>query len=150
MKRFLLLLAMFIPMNTGAQSVSDFPQIQSIGTVTITGQFLYFDLDPVIPQAQFRSWWAEMEECTGISKPYDEIRWHVADAIWNIIDGFSAWGMYYLVPAEIIIVRNQTLEQLEHTVKHETLHHLVQNTDHDEETFVRCLPQTPNHRWKPF
>ena len=81
----------------------------------------------------------------GIRKPYGEVGWFVATSIYNIVKHFEYWGVYYPDPEEIVIVHNQPLEQLEHTVKHEILHHLIQNTDHDEKTFVRCLPQNPDH-----
>ncbi len=136
---------LLVPLNLGAQSVTDFPRIASVSSVTVVGPFLYFDLDPVIPQQPFRDWWAEMEGCTGIRKAFDALRWFVADGIYNAAEWFTAWGIYYPDPPEIVVVRNQNVVRLEDTVKHEILHHLIQNSDHDEETFVRCLSGPPEH-----
>ena len=147
--RWLLVILLLIPLNANSQSVADFPRIASVSTVTLVGPFLFFDLEHVIPQPPFRQWWAEMEACTGIRKPFDGVEWYVADLIFNAVNRFTAWGIYYASPPEIVLVRDQTLPQLEDTVKHETLHHLVENTDHEEEAFVRCLAEPPEHQWKP-
>ena len=138
--KWLVLLLLFVPLNVGAQSVSDFPRITGVSAVTVVGPFIFFDLDPVIPQTPFREWWAEMEVCTGIQKPFDDIQWFVADAIYNIVRLAEAWGIYYFSPPEIVVVRNMTLEQIEQTVKHEALHHLLALRGHDNDTFARCLP----------
>jgi len=142
--RWLVLLFLF-PVSLGGQSVADFPRINSVSSVTVVEEMLFFNLSRVAPKPSFRDWWKEMEECTRISKPMGGIGWFVADAIYDATENGYSWGLYYFNPPEIIIIRNQTLEQLEDTVKHEILHHLIRNDVHEEKTFVRCLPQTPNH-----
>ena len=144
--KWLWLLLLLIPVNISSQSVADFPRVNSVSSVTVVESFLYFNLEPVIPQQEFRDWWGEMETCTEIAKPYEDIRWFVADIIFDIETQRTAWGIYYALPSEIILTRNQTLERIERTVKHEILHHLIQNTDHEEKTFVRCLAEPPDHQ----
>ena len=142
--RWIGFLFLLLPLNSvGGQSVDSYPRINSVSSVTIVDNFLYFNLSRVIPQDSFATWWAEMEACTKIRKPFEGMSWWVATGLYNVAEKFSAWGVYYPVPPEIVVVQNQKLPQLEHTVKHEILHHLIQNTDHQEETFVRCLPTLP-------
>ena len=141
------LVLLFVPVNLDGQSVADFPRVNSVSSVTIVEEVLYFNLEPVVPQQPFRNWWKEMETCTGIQKSFDDVRWFVANVIFDVVEGpgLMIWGSYYNTPPEIIVVRNQTLAALEDTVKHETLHHLLWGTDHEEEVFAHCLPDSPKH-----
>ena len=132
----LVLLLLWAPLQ--AQSVKSFPRIRSVSSVTIVEDFLYFNLEPVIPQSVFRKWWVEMEKCTGSEKSFNDISWYVANVIYNVAVRKRAWGIYYRKPPEIIIVSNLTRARLENTAKHEMLHHL--QGGHDEKTFNRCLP----------
>ena len=131
-------LALLLSLPLQAQSVKTFPRVKSVSSVTIVEVFLYFNLEPVIPQPVFRKWWVEMEKCTGSEKPFDDISWYVADVIYNIAVSREAWGIYYREPAEIIIVRNLTRTRLENTAKHEMLHHL--QGGHDPVMFDKGLP----------
>ncbi len=137
----------FIPDGVDSQSITEFPRVNSVSSVTIVEEVLYFNLEPVVPQQPFRDWWKEMETCTRIQKSFDDVRWFVANVILDVVEGpmLMIWGIYYNTPPEIIVVRNQTLAALEDTVKHETLHHLLWGTDHEEEVFAHCLPDSPKH-----
>lgn len=138
--RWVVLLLFAAPLQ--AQSIREFPRVTGVSSVTIVETFLYFDLDPIFPKAVFREWWAEMEACAGIEKPYDEIAWYVADIIYNIAEEREAWGVYYSPPPEIIFVREQSEIGLEDTIKHEILHHLgFMDAAHNQTVFDRCLPE---------
>ena len=140
----LLMLMCFTPVNLDGQSVADFPEIPSVSDITVVDEMLYFNLagiDPLPPP--FQVWWAEMETCTGIHKPFGGIKWFVATAIYDASRHAYLWGLYYFDPPEIILTRNMTRLRLEDTVKHEALHHLLGGTDHATEAFAHCLPSTP-------
>ena len=141
---FLLLLVALVapvPSHSSAQSVMEFPRVPSVSSVTVIGPFLYFDLEPVIPQQVFRQWWAEMEACTEVQKPFDDLKWFLSDSVFNLMRGTQAWGIYYFNPPEIVLTRGQTAAQLERTVKHEVLHHLMRLIQHDNAIFNRCFSE---------
>ena len=123
-----------------AQGIKDFPRVHGVSSVTIGAPFLYFNLEPVVPQEKFRDWWQEMEQCAGVKKAFDEVAWYVADVIYSFAQNQGAWGIYYHTPPEIIIVRNRSEARIENTAKHEILHHLLRD-NHDGVTFLRCVPK---------
>lgn len=137
--RWVVLLFLFATPLQAQESLREYPRVDGVSSVTVVETFLFFDLDGLTPQPEFRVWWAEVEECTGLTKPFDEIGWYVADIIYNI-SGWEAWGIWYADPPEIVVVRAQTVEFLEDTVKHEALHHLVNESDHTESEFAHCIP----------
>lgn len=139
--RWVVLVLLLIAAPLQAQSLRDFPRVSSVSSVTVVEEFLYFDLDALLPQPEFQKWWAEMESCTGIVKPFGGVAWYVADIIYDYIQRREAWGIYYSVPPEIVIVRHQSKLELEDTVKHEILHHFgFRGPNHDEAVFAQCLP----------
>ena len=139
MRWVVLLLLLSAPLQ--GQTLTHYPRVTGVSSVTIVETFLFFDLDPLVPQQEFRDWWAEVEACSGVQKPFDGIAWYVADIIYNYLEEREAWGIYYKSPPEIVILRLQTGLELEDTVKHEILHHLgFMGPAHDESVFDRCLP----------
>ena len=136
--RWLVLLFLFwTPLQ--AQSVKDFPIINGVSQVTLVGYTLLFDLSPITPHPDFRIWWAEMEECTGVHGDFDVIKWYQASQVINPLEGMAYWGVYFKDPPEIVLLRGMALERFENTVKHEMLHHLMFG-NHNENLFNRCLP----------
>lgn len=134
------------PLATRGQSVTEFPRYTAVHDVTVIGTMLFFDLEPIIPQQDIKRWWKEMEVCTGITRSFDGVDWYVADVILDLRAQQTNFGLYYYRPPEIILLRGQTPEQIENTVKHEVLHHLINDFEvtHDEEQFTRCLSGSPS------
>jgi hypothetical protein len=139
-KSWLAGLLLFLPLGVGAQSVLEFPKVRNVSSVTVIGPVLFFDLDGIVPQQAFRTWWEEVEICTAVQRPFDAVKWYVTGTILNVVTMRSAWGLYYPTPPEIVVVRDQTPERIEQTVKHEVLHHLLGVQGHKNQAFKRCLP----------
>ena len=86
------------------------------------------------PPAVYQTWWAMVEECSGIQKPFERIRWFVErDARY---DG-GARGAWYQFGNAIVLSANGRFSG--GLVRHEMLHALVDAARHPREYFVvRC------------
>jgi hypothetical protein len=143
--RWLILAALLAAPPASAQSSTDFPRIPSVTSVTVVGPVLLFNLTGLRTSDTFRRWWAETEECTGISRSFEEVHWYKASVLINVRTGNAFWGLYFSEYAEIVLEDGQSPDRLENTVKHEILHHLINDTNHTEAVFTRCLPMGLGH-----
>jgi hypothetical protein len=91
---------------------------------------------PLLPvPPEYPTWYAEVERCLDSSGAYKSVRWHVASAIYT--DG-APINAYISLPHAITIHRDALTA--EHTVKHEMVHHVLQqgNEIHDKRGNVPC------------
>ena len=84
------------------------------------------------PVEGWREWYAELEECAGIFRPYDAIVWVWADTI--IFDGRRVIGLWKR-PRTVYILATLPPDRIIGVAKHETLHYLLQWGDHPEPPF---------------
>jgi hypothetical protein len=95
---------------------------------------------------QYAMWWQMTESCSGVTKPFSDIRWSYipgGDAI--VADGETAYGFYFGNSSHILVgEKNLSNGPL---IRHEMLHALVGGTDHPPPYFrdkcggiVECGP----------
>ena len=85
---------------------------------------------------EYLVWYHEAENCMSISRNFNKIRWSVADSI--IIGGNEKLGIW-IKPRGIVIVKHHIHK--ENTIKHEIIHYLRQNSEHDWK-IVHCSKGT--------
>lgn len=80
-------------------------------------------------------WYAEAERCVERTGNFDAVRWHRADEIW--LDGKQIAGVLEF-PDDITIAVPNVHRMA--TVKHEAIHHILQQGDelHGTELMLRC------------
>lgn len=111
--------------------------------------FPRLELEPFSPLAQYETWWAETEECSGLEGGFDRISFYRVSA--PLEDGGTRFpcgeggestrcsGMWqaphdiYLAPAML---------RIEHLVKHEMLHDLIGAPGHPA-AFHECSLLSP-------
>ncbi|UCG87355.1 MAG: hypothetical protein JSW71_02080 [Gemmatimonadota bacterium] len=93
------------------------------------------------PLPSYSQWWVELEECVGLERDFDRIRWYVGESI--VVEDQPAYGLW--VAPDMIIMKRFYITS-ETAVKHEMLHHLSHGSlPHDHPTFARCtVAQVPD------
>jgi len=139
-----LFLAAFIAMYSMKQGTPRSLAYYTVYTdVVIVPPLVYVGFRKVEPPSKYRTWWNEIRDCSSLSGDYDVLRWYTAHNITDLsrLDNFI-WGVYYEVPPEIVLMERQSPPQLEDTVKHELLHHLLAwngfSTSHSHPSFASC------------
>lgn len=87
---------------------------------------------PFDPPAIYRSWWVELEACSGLSGSIDGVRFYSAASLGGEL------GHWYQDGNRIYLLESRT--ETEFAVKHEMMHALLQRGDHPPEYFAadRC------------
>lgn len=92
---------------------------------------------PYGPPAEYARWWAQVEQCAGVSAPFARVRWFVVPAPQPLIaDGQRDDGLWiehyrYIVLAEPFVTDS-------FLVRHEMLHDLLGRVDHPPDFFVQA------------
>ncbi|HEY5644604.1 MAG TPA: hypothetical protein VIS76_01560 [Pseudomonadales bacterium] len=87
------------------------------------------------PPAIYRTWWSEVEACTGVTGRFERVRWLEADVIRNREKGTEHVGAWD--PPHTIYIQSDRL-LYERGVKHEMVHDLRQTANHGSSAFRRC------------
>lgn len=110
--------------------------------LTLAGCLVDLDVTnqrPLTPLPEFEVWHAEVEVCIGRERAYADIRWYQADyMLWQ--DTLVAGGFWR--SPDVIIIRSDRL-WAEHIVKHEVVHYVRQNTNHNARQ-DRCASEKPS------
>jgi hypothetical protein len=86
------------------------------------------------PLPSYSQWWVELEECVGLQRDFDAIRWFTGESI--TVDDRPAYGLW-VAPDMIIMKRFYVTSET--AVKHEMLHHLSRGSlSHDHPYFTSC------------
>jgi hypothetical protein len=104
------------------------------------------------PEAVYREWWRQMEECSGMTAPFDDVEWYVVPGEEPFrVEGVDYPVVGYWDPRDNRIVLLEYLpNQRAPTIRHEALHAILHRTDHPPEFFRdRCGaviggPDSPN------
>ncbi len=90
---------------------------------------------PLQPPDIYRTWWSEVEACTGVDAAFERVRWLQADVIRNLEDDSEHVGAWD--PPHTIYIKADRLT-FEGGVKHEMAHDQLQTRDHGSPAFRRC------------
>lgn len=94
---------------------------------------------PFAPPAIYRTWWAEVEACSGLRGDFDAVRWYRVDPPNEVRlrDGTPVRGLW-MSSGNRIVIRAADLD-LPYVPHHEMLHALLRRPGHPAEYFVaRC------------
>ncbi|MGD2217116.1 MAG: hypothetical protein PVJ64_10175 [Gemmatimonadales bacterium] len=93
------------------------------------------DVSPLVPPQVYRSWWAEVSMCTGVTGTFERVTWYEAGHLINRETGSDHVGAWQ--PPHTIYVHSEYLLYVE-GVKHEMVHELLQTRHHGSAAFLRC------------
>ena len=86
-------------------------------------------LEPFTLTAQYRVWWAELEECSGLRGDFDAVSFYIRPRTEEFtVDGANYWG--YWTPGSNSITLAERWAMTEKLVKHEEMHALLQDVAH--------------------
>ncbi len=90
--------------------------------------------------AQYRTWWAETETCSGIQGNFDQIKWYVVpDSLTFTTSSGEKVGLWTESSAGVRIIIAGAYTEHELVVRHEMLHALLDREGHPPEYFQsRC------------
>lgn len=101
------------------------------------------DAKPLEPLAPYRTWWALVEECSGLRGDFDRVQWYTSERI-ALEDGGHCGGWS---PDGNRIVLAPDHVSNGGTVRHEMLHALTGHLGHSADYFItRCGALTPCER----
>ena len=87
------------------------------------------------PSADYATWWAELESCSGRTGDLGTIRWYVVPSATTFtVKGREYWGMWYEEGNRIVLAENST--HIVGDIAHEMLHALLRRGDHPAEYFL--------------
>ncbi|MBK8250999.1 MAG: hypothetical protein IPK85_26920 [Gemmatimonadetes bacterium] len=92
-----------------------------------------------IPEAIYRRWWQQMEQCAGRTAPFDAVRWFLipGDVPFRIA-GHDRPALGYWDPADNRIVLLEFLpDRRASYIRHEALHAILRRVDHPDAYFVQ-------------
>ena len=93
-----------------------------------------------LPATVFHEWWNATEECSGISKNFDDILWYVVPDQQSIPthDGEKVGLWFGTISGSAIVLAGDWINS-ELVVRHEILHHLLKDEEHPNAYFKdRC------------
>lgn len=93
------------------------------------------------PEAVYREWWHQMEECSGRTASFDDVRWYFVpgEVPFHVAGVDHAVVGYWDPHGNKIVVLQYLPNQRAPTIRHESLHAILRRTDHPPEFFVdRC------------
>jgi len=93
------------------------------------------------PEAVYREWWHQMEECSGRTASFDDVRWYFVpgEEPFHVAGVDHAVVGYWDPNGNKIVVLQYLPNQRAPTIRHESLHAILHRTDHPPEFFVdRC------------
>ncbi len=89
------------------------------------------------PPEVYRTWWAEVEACSGLQGDFDRVRWYVKGQSGQFRYRGAYVFAYWWPSHEIVIAGGQVANDM--VVRHEMLHDLLGSGEHSPEYFVsRC------------
>lgn len=91
-----------------------------------------YAVDPV--PGEYRGWWREVEQCSGLKGDFDRVTWLVVPNVTTLMDGVPLAGRTYLNQHTTVMAGSYLLRGM--AVRHEMLHHLHGVRSHDELYFV--------------
>jgi hypothetical protein len=94
-----------------------------------------------VPETVYREWWHQMEECSGRTASFDDVRWYVVpgEEPFHVAGVDHAVVAYWDPRGNRIVVLQYLPNQRAPTIRHEALHAILRRTDHPPEFFVdRC------------
>ncbi len=94
-----------------------------------------WDVIPLHPPKQYRAHWQKMEECSGLQRSFDAVRWYVAFGelkIYGKWAGALAWWS-----TDQIVVQAAFID-VDYILEHEILHLLVHQSGHPSPPFEKC------------
>jgi hypothetical protein len=94
---------------------------------------------PMNPPAVYREWWAKTEACSGISKPFEQVRWYEIEGEGFPCPSGTCAGRWQ---KEHTIYLASRWAQHEMVVRHEMLHALIGEPGHPPELFEQACPLT--------
>ncbi len=92
------------------------------------------------PPSEYRTWWRQVETCSGKTKDFDAVTWYQIPGQYNfeLEGGFLVEGVYN--PARNSITLAGELRTDAKLVRHEQLHAIIVETGHPKEYFTdRCV-----------
>ena len=102
------------------------------------------------PEAVYRDWWAQVEQCSGRTAVFDDVRWYVVPGE----DPFRVDGVAYPVlgywerQGNRIVLLQYVPDSRAALIRHEALHAILRRTDHPAEFFVeRCGEVITSQDW---
>ena len=93
---------------------------------------------PFGPPPIYRTWWGQVEECSGEREAFDRGRWFVMPGVDAFVaNGQRVNGLWIQHYRYIVLAENRLMDSL--VVRHEMLHDLTGNVGHPPEYFQnRC------------
>lgn len=93
----------------------------TLGTLGCEGAVVQAEyLEPFAPPPVYRTWWIEVERCTGLVGEFAEIRWYTGESL--SLDGAEVFGLW-ASPRTIVVERFYLTSAP--AIKHEMLHHIT-------------------------
>lgn len=97
---------------------------------------------PFEPPKEYVKWWSEVEKCTKISRPIEEISFYDLDIKGDefYFEGFqfSTLALYWDNDQSITVIRNQKMVKWK--VKHEMIHALIHTKNQEHiKIFFKCV-----------
>ena len=93
----------------------------------------------VRPSPQYREWWREAEECSGLSGSFDTVRWYVVLTPGFILDRAGPSAGFVIRPTRSVYLASRFAHRKD-LVKHEALHLLLGRGGHPSPPFGKCAP----------
>ena len=95
---------------------------------------------PFTPEPVYRTWWDQVEACSGTAGPFEDVRWYVVPGDRPfVVPALGRTVLGYWDPGTNSIVVLQWVPSAAALVRHEILHALLRRSDHPPEFFEeRC------------
>lgn len=94
-----------------------------------------WDVARLQPPKQYRTHWRKMEQCSGLRRSFDVVRWYVA---FGKLSVYGKWaGALTWVKTDQIVIQAAFVD-VDYIVEHEILHILLQQPGHPTPPFGKC------------
>jgi len=96
-----------------------------------------WDVAQLHPPKKYRVHWRKMEQCSGIRRSFDRVRWYVA---FGELDHYGGWAGALAWPGTDQVVIQAAFVDVTYIVEHEILHLLLHQTHpaHPVPPFEKC------------
>ena len=104
------------------------------------------------PPAIFKQYWAQVEECSGVTGDFSQVKWmYTGSPIAVYSDGLTSYGdaMWDMASNTIVFVQSQYIVAMADSglVRHEMLHALLHDPTHQAWVKARCFAELAGSTW---
>lgn len=92
------------------------------------------------PPPQYRQWWAEVEDCSGLAGSFESVRWYVVTSRGFMLEGLPSPTAAFALPSTRSIYLASRFATRTDVIKHESLHLLLAEPGHPVPPFGVCAP----------